>query len=154
MMRREFRPQFHFARGVARTRPVGDSRSGIRTLSGPLPHTYCVRTQWVHGEAFSRWRSKRPLIDIIASHRRTTMTWLKRMFLFMAVNLLVIVTLSVTLQVLGVRPYLSARGLDYNALMMFCLVWGMGGAFISLGLSRVIAKWSMGVKVIDPQNAR
>ena len=82
------------------------------------------------------------------------MTWLKRMFLFMAVNLLVIVTLSVTLQVLGVRPYLSARGLDYNALMMFCLVWGMGGAFISLGLSRVIAKWSMGVKVIDPQNAR
>jgi heat shock protein HtpX len=34
--------------------------------------------------------------------------------------------------------------------MIFCLVWGMGGAFISLALSRVMAKWLMGVKVIDP----
>ncbi len=82
------------------------------------------------------------------------MTWFKRIFLFMAVNLLVVVTLSITLQVLGVRPYFSARGIDYNALMMFCLVWGMGGAFISLSLSRVIAKWSMGVRVVDPQDAR
>jgi len=82
------------------------------------------------------------------------MTWFKRIFLFMAVNLLVVVTLSITLQVLGVKPYLSARGIDYSALLTFCLVWGMGGAFISLGLSRVIAKWSMGVQVIDPMEAR
>ncbi|HAZ07788.1 MAG TPA: protease HtpX [Elusimicrobia bacterium] len=82
------------------------------------------------------------------------MTWFKRVFLFMAVNLLVVATLSITLQFLGVRPYLSARGLDYGALMTFCLIWGMGGAFISLGLSRIVAKWSMGVQVIDPQEAR
>jgi heat shock protein HtpX len=34
--------------------------------------------------------------------------------------------------------------------MAFCLIWGMGGAFISLALSRVMAKWMMGVQVIDP----
>ncbi|HAH33095.1 MAG TPA: protease HtpX [Elusimicrobia bacterium] len=74
----------------------------------------------------------------------------KRLFLFMAVNVLILVTLSFTLNILGVRPYLSMRGIDYNSLMIFCLVWGMGGAFISLGLSRILAKWMMGVQVIDP----
>ena len=78
------------------------------------------------------------------------MKTLKRITLFIAVNFLILVTLSVTLQLLGVRPYLSARGLDYGALMSFCLIWGMGGAFISLALSRVMAKWMMGVRVIDP----
>ena len=74
----------------------------------------------------------------------------KRIFLFMAVNILILVTLSFTLNILGVQPYLNARGIDYGSLMIFCLVWGMGGAFISLGLSRIMAKWMMGVKVIDP----
>ncbi len=81
------------------------------------------------------------------------MAWLKRVFLFSLVNLLVIVTISITLNILGVRPYLTARGIDYNALLVFCLIWGMGGSFISLALSRVMAKWAMGVKVIDPQTA-
>jgi heat shock protein HtpX len=75
---------------------------------------------------------------------------LKRVTLFLFVNILILITLSITLNLLGVRPYLSARGMDYQALMVFCLVWGMGGAFISLALSRVMAKWMMGVKVIDP----
>ena len=74
----------------------------------------------------------------------------KRIFMFLAVNALILITLSITLSILGVRPYLSARGIDYQALMLFCLVWGMGGAFVSLALSRVMAKWFMGVKVIDP----
>ncbi|MBI4386163.1 MAG: protease HtpX [Elusimicrobia bacterium] len=78
----------------------------------------------------------------------------KRIFLFVAVNILILLTISITLQVLGVRPYLTHYGIDYRALMMFCLVWGMGGAFISLALSRVMAKWMMGVRVIDPQSAR
>ena len=77
---------------------------------------------------------------------------MKRVSLFLAVNLLVVVTISVVLQVLGVAPYLSARGMDYRSLAVFCLVWGMGGAFISLGLSRMMAKWSMGVKVLDPRS--
>ncbi len=81
------------------------------------------------------------------------MAWIKRIVLFAVVNLLVVVTISITLNVLGVRPYLTARGIDYNALLLFCLVWGMGGAFISLGLSRVMAKWMMGVQVIDPRQA-
>lgn len=74
----------------------------------------------------------------------------KRIFLFFAVNALIIVTISLVLGLLGVQPYLSAKGIDYQSLMVFCLIWGFGGAFISLGLSRIMAKWMMGVKVIDP----
>jgi heat shock protein HtpX len=77
-------------------------------------------------------------------------SWAKRIFLFMALNLLVMITISVILNVLGVRPYLTGYGMDYESLMAFCLVWGMGGAFISLMLSRIMAKMMMGVKVIDP----
>src|SRR5690349_2728409 len=86
------------------------------------------------------------------------MSAFKRIFLFIAVNLLVMFTLSLVLNLFGVRPYLGRYGLDYQSLMIFCLIWGFGGAFISLALSRVMAKWLMGVKVIDPathdQNGR
>lgn len=74
----------------------------------------------------------------------------KRVFLFVAVNVLVVATISIVLSVLGVRPYLTARGLNLPTLAVFCLVWGFGGAFISLALSRVMAKWGMGVKLVDP----
>ncbi len=62
------------------------------------------------------------------------MAWFKRFFLFVAVNLLVMLTISFVLNVLGVSPYLSQEGIDYGALMAFCLIWGMGGAFLSLAL--------------------
>jgi heat shock protein HtpX len=74
----------------------------------------------------------------------------KRIFLFLAVNFLVMMTVSALLSVLGIQPYLSAKGINYQSLLAFCLVWGMGGAFISLALSKVLAKTMMGVKVIDP----
>jgi heat shock protein HtpX len=77
----------------------------------------------------------------------------KRVFLFLAVNVLVVATISIVLSVLGVRPYLTAYGLDLPSLAVFCLVWGFGGAFISLGLSRVMAKWMMGVKLVAPSTA-
>lgn len=77
----------------------------------------------------------------------------KRVVLFIAVNALVLVTISLILNLLDVKPYLTQHGIDYNSLMIFCFVWGMGGAFISLGLSRIMAKWMMGVQVIDPQTA-
>lgn len=77
------------------------------------------------------------------------MAWLKRITLFIAVNALVMITISIILNLLGVKPYLTAYGMDYQSLMVFCLVWGMGGAFISLALSRLMAKWMMGVKVIS-----
>lgn len=75
----------------------------------------------------------------------------KRIFLFMAVNILIVVTLSIVLQLLGVQPYLDSRGINYESLMVFCVVWGFGGAFISLLLSKTMAKWMMGVKVVDPR---
>ena len=80
------------------------------------------------------------------------MAFVRRIALFVALNMLVVLTLSTVLQVLGVGPYLTRSGMDYGALMAFCLVWGMGGSFISLALSRIMVKWSMGVKVIDPQD--
>lgn len=76
----------------------------------------------------------------------------KRVVLFMLVNVLVMITISFTLKLLGVQPYLYARGINYQSLMIFCLVWGMGGAFISLALSRVMAKWSMGVRLLPPEH--
>ncbi len=57
-------------------------------------------------------------------------------------------TISVVLNVLGIQPYLTAQGLNLGSLMAFCLVWGFGGAFISLALSRIMAKWMMGVRII------
>lgn len=74
----------------------------------------------------------------------------KRIFLFLATNALVIISLSIVLNLLGVRGYITQYGIDYNQLMVFCLVWGMGGAFISLAISRIVAKFAMGVQVIDP----
>lgn len=74
---------------------------------------------------------------------------MKRIILFILTNLLVIVTISIVTSILGVNHYVTAQGLDYSALLGFCLVWGMGGAFISLGISRWSAKTMMGVSVID-----
>ncbi len=77
----------------------------------------------------------------------------KRVFLFLVVNFLVILTVSLVLQLLNIRPFLRSHGLDYNQLLAFCLIWGMAGAFISLALSRIMAKWMLGVEVIDPDRA-
>ncbi|NBX93663.1 MAG: protease HtpX [Proteobacteria bacterium] len=75
---------------------------------------------------------------------------LKRMFLFLTVNFLVVITISTVLNLLGIRPYLDARGIDYKSLFIFCAAWGFLGSFISLALSRVMAKFAMRVTVIDP----
>ena len=74
----------------------------------------------------------------------------KRLFLFILTNLLIMAMLSIVLSLLGIRPYLSAQGIDYSSLMAFCAVWGMGGSLISLMLSKTMAKWMMGVQIIDP----
>ncbi|MDF2576598.1 MAG: Heat shock protein [Chlamydiales bacterium] len=76
----------------------------------------------------------------------------KRILLFVAVNILIVLTVSFILNMLNIQPYLTAKGLDYQALTAFCLIWGMAGAFISLLLSKVMAKWMMGVQIIDPMN--
>lgn len=74
----------------------------------------------------------------------------KRILLFLVLNILVVLTITTVLNIFNVKPFLNAYGLDYQSLMIFCLIWGMGGALISLSLSRIMAKWMMGVKVIDP----
>lgn len=77
----------------------------------------------------------------------------KRIFLMLAVNVLIMLTLSVILQVLGIDYYITQQGINYQSLLVFCFVWGMGGAFISLFMSKTIAKWTMGLQFIDPRNA-
>ncbi|MDO8681025.1 MAG: protease HtpX [Acidobacteriota bacterium] len=79
---------------------------------------------------------------------------MKRILLFVATNLAVMITLSIVLSLLGVGGYLTPDGLDYSALMVFCLVWGMGGAFISLQMSRFMAKMAMGVQLINGKSGQ
>lgn len=75
----------------------------------------------------------------------------KRIFLFLVVNFLVVAVISFLLYFFNVQPYLKSYGLNYQSLAIFCLIWGMGGAFISLAISRIMAKWMMGVQIIDPR---
>ncbi|WP_416758156.1 protease HtpX [Roseateles sp. So40a] len=74
---------------------------------------------------------------------------MKRIFLFLATNLAVMGVLSVTLRVLGVDRYLTANGLDVGALTVFSLVVGFAGSIISLLISKPLARWSTGARVID-----
>ena len=78
------------------------------------------------------------------------MNMAKRIGLFVGVNLLIVLTITTVTSLLGIQPYLSSRGINLQALAAFCLLWGFGGAFISLAISRITAKWMMGIKVIDP----
>lgn len=81
----------------------------------------------------------------------------KRIFLFILTNILVVATISILLSVFGVTHYVERAGkgfhLNLQKLMIICLVWGFVGAFISLALSKVMAKWMMGLSVIDPRTA-
>ena len=78
---------------------------------------------------------------------------MKRVVLFLATNLAIIVVLSFVLRILGVEPYLTAQGINYTSLLIFAAVFGMGGSFISLALSKPMAKMATGAKVIEqPRN--
>src|SRR5690349_17723038 len=74
----------------------------------------------------------------------------KRIILFVLTNILVLLTISIVTSLLGINQYMTAQGIDYEALMLFCLVWGMGGSLVSLMLSKTMAKWMMRVQIIDP----
>ena len=78
---------------------------------------------------------------------------IKRILLFVATNILVIATISIITSMLGLHSYLTAYGIDYRQLAIFCALWGMSGAFISLLMSKFIAKLSMGVVTINPRTA-
>lgn len=75
---------------------------------------------------------------------------LKRVLLFVVTNLAVMVTISILMSLLGLGGYrIAGGGLDYTALAVFCLLWGSVGSFISLQMSRWMAKRAMGVQLVD-----
>ena len=77
---------------------------------------------------------------------------MKRIFLFLATNLAIVLVLSLTMRLLGVEPYLNANGLNLGALLIFAAVMGFGGSLISLAMSKWLAKKSVGAQVItDPR---
>ena len=79
------------------------------------------------------------------------MNMAKRIGLFIGVNLLIVLTITTVTSLLGIQPYLSDRGIDLQALAMFCLLWGFGGAFISLAISKIHRQVDDGgAAVIDP----
>lgn len=82
---------------------------------------------------------------------------IKRVFLFVLTNLLVMLTLgliwSFFVNATSFGAGLQSGGFDFGSLMVFCLFWGMGGAFISLLISRWIAKKSTGAQMVDPMTA-
>lgn len=79
---------------------------------------------------------------------------MKRIFLLIATNLAIMVVLGIAASLLGVNRFLTANGLNLTALLGFSLLMGFGGAFISLLISKPMAKWSTGAQVIEqPRNA-
>ncbi|MGZ5073681.1 MAG: protease HtpX [Usitatibacter sp.] len=74
---------------------------------------------------------------------------MKRIVLFLITNIAVMLVLSITLSILGVNRFLTANGLNMGALLVFSAVVGFTGSIISLLLSKTMAKWSIGARVID-----
>ena len=60
------------------------------------------------------------------------MNFIKRFGFMIVINVLIMITINVIISVLGIQPYLGAQGINVGALAAFCLIWGFGGAFISL----------------------
>lgn len=78
---------------------------------------------------------------------------MKRIFLFICTNIAIMLVLSLVVNLLGVNRFLTSRGLDLGMLLTFAAILGFGGSFISLMLSKTIAKWTTGARVIEhPQS--
>lgn len=75
---------------------------------------------------------------------------MKRIAMFLLVNFLVLTTIVVVTSVLGVGSYITQYGIDYGSLLVFSAIVGFSGAFISLAMSRWMAKKMMGVRVLNP----
>uniref|UniRef100_UPI0040569753 protease HtpX n=1 Tax=Candidatus Electronema sp. TaxID=2698783 RepID=UPI0040569753 len=74
---------------------------------------------------------------------------MKRVVLFLLTNIAVMLVLSVSARILGVDRYLTAGGLNMGMLLAFAALMGFGGSFISLFMSKTMAKWSTGAQVIE-----
>jgi heat shock protein HtpX len=78
---------------------------------------------------------------------------MKRIFLFLLTNIAVLLVLSVVTRLLGLDHFLAAEGINMGGLLVFSAIFGFGGAIISLLMSKSMAKWSTGAKVIEsPRN--
>lgn len=78
---------------------------------------------------------------------------MKRVFLFLATNLAVIVVLGIVTRLLGADQWFTQQGINYQGLLIFAAIFGMGGAFISLAISKWSAKRMTGAQVIEqPRN--
>jgi heat shock protein HtpX len=73
---------------------------------------------------------------------------MKRVVLFLITNLAVMVVLSISTRILGIDRFLTSNGLDMGVLLAFSALIGFGGAFLSLLMSKTMAKWSTGARVI------
>ena len=79
---------------------------------------------------------------------------MKRVLLFLATNLAILIVLSIVANILGLDRYLAVRGGNLQGLLIFAALFGFGGAFISLAISKWMAKRAMGVQVIEqPRNS-
>lgn len=79
---------------------------------------------------------------------------MKRIFLFICTNIAIMLVLSLVVNLFGVNRFLSAKGIDFGMLLAFAAIMGFGGSFLSLYMSKTIAKWSTGSKIIErPQNS-
>ena len=74
---------------------------------------------------------------------------MKRIALFLITNLAVMLVLGVAVHVLGLNRFLTANGLDLTSLLAFAAVMGFGGAFISLLISKPMAKWTTRLQIIN-----
>src|SRR5438552_12534089 len=74
---------------------------------------------------------------------------MKRILIFLATNVAVLVVLSVIISVLGLDRWMTANGIDYGSLLFLSVILGFGGSIISLLISKPMAKWSTGARIID-----
>lgn len=74
---------------------------------------------------------------------------MKRVVLFLLTNIAVMLVLSISARILGVDRYLTSNGLNMSMLLVFAALIGFGGSFISLMMSKTMAKWSTGAQVIE-----
>lgn len=78
---------------------------------------------------------------------------MKRIVLFLATNVAIMVVLGITVHVLGLNQFMAGGQLNLTMLLGFSAVLGFGGSFISLLISKKVAKWSTGAQVIEtPRN--
>lgn len=104
-------------------------------MGGFIKNCICCGRMWPLGGGFS-------------------VVFFKRISLLFMVNIAVVALVSVLAFLLGLdKGYVNQMGLDYNALLGFCLLWGFAGAFISLLMSRFLAKSMMGVRLVSPNSS-